>query len=56
MNKKSEDIIFAPRPGNIQLNDIVLTSDFDLVPWGIRTFTKSDFGSREGLKGSVRFR
>jgi hypothetical protein len=43
VNKKSEDIIFALRPGSIQLNDIVLTSDFGLVPWGIRTFTKSDF-------------
>lgn len=43
MNKKSEDIIFALHPGSIQVNDIVLTSDFGLVPWGIRTFTKSDF-------------
>ena len=43
MSKKSEDIIFALQPGSIEIDDIILTSDFGTIPFGIRKFTKSDF-------------
>jgi hypothetical protein len=40
---QAEDVIFALQPGTIQIDDIVLTSDFGIVRLGIRTFTRSDF-------------
>src|ERR1051326_7396160 len=42
MNAQTENVIYALRPGSIEINDVVLTSDFGIVPWGIRTFTASD--------------
>ena len=42
MSNKSEDFIFALQPDAIVVDDIVLTSDFGIIPFGIRQFTNSD--------------
>jgi len=43
MSKKTEDIVFALRPGTLEVDDIVLTSESGALPLAIRQFTLSDF-------------
>ena len=43
MGNEDEAFIYALRPGSINVDDVVLTSDFGTIPLGIRTFTGSDF-------------